>query len=416
MHAELSARAVAALPSRKAPYWVAPLLYCAKAKLPGGWVLMYVSPIRGRRVEMGLGSIATVPLKQVKEEALEYRLQIARGRCPLTERQAEREARNIGHRPRERGPHSFEQAVEAFIEAHQASWSSPKHRLQWQTSLATYAYPVIGQMPVNRIGVDEVLRVIGPIWATKTETASRVRNRIETIIDYSRSRKWIAGGAENPARWKGHLENLLPKKSRVSPVVHQPAMPWRDLPRFYQALSRDRGTGALCMRYVIACALRSSEGRLATIDETDRDRRLHLIPAERTKTRTPLRVPLSDEALAILDQAEERRTSKFVFSGRRVGKPLSGMAMLEVLRTKAPGLTVHGFRSSFRDWAAENGVAHEIAEACLGHAAGNATEAAYLRTDILAKRAIVVQRWATFLTTPVAKAEIVTLHEARRAG
>lgn len=417
MPAELSARTIAALPSRRSPYWVAPNLYVNKAKAPGFWLMLYASPVRGRRVEMGLGSIDLVPLRQVKTEVLEYRLQIARGRCPLTERQAVQDARKmVGHRPRERGPHSFVEAAEAFIAAHRPSWSNPKHALQWESSLATYAYPTIGHLPVSRIGVDEVLQVLEPIWVEKTETASRVRGRIESVIDYARSRKWIVGG-DNPARWRGHLENLLPKKSKVSPVKHQAAMDWRALPRFYQALSRDRGAGALALRYVIVNALRSGEGRLTVVGEIDRERRLHSIPGVRTKTRTELRVPLSDEALRILDEAEQRRSCEFLFSGRRVGKPLSSMAMLEVLRTKVgASAVVHGFRSSFRDWAAEHGVDREISEMILGHSLGP-VEGAYWRSDVIERRRVVLNAWAAFLTTPATAAEVVDFEEGvRRAG
>jgi integrase len=416
MPAELSAKAVAALPPRRTPYWVAPNLYVSKAKPPGFWLLMYASPIRGKRVEMGLGSIATVPLRQVKLEAAEYRLMIARGRCPLTERQAEREARRTGH-SRVRGPRTFEAIAEAYIAFHRPTWSSKKHAAQWESTLATYAYPVIGHLPVGRVDVGEVLEILEPIWRDKPETANRVRGRIETIVDYAKARKWFSG--ENPARWRGHLDQLLPSRSRVRPVEHQAAMPWREVPAFYQRLSRDRDISALALRYTIVNALRTGETRLATVDEIDRDQRLHTIAANRTKTRTELRVPLSDEALAVLEAAEARRTSPFLFGGLRVGKPISDMAMLEKLRGMAPSVTVHGFRSSFRDWCAENAaVPREIAEACLGHAVGSRVEAAYLRSDVLNRRRAVMAAWSGFLTVSVATEgrRMVLLHEEAAAG
>lgn len=204
------------------------------------------------------------------------------------------------------------------------------------------------------------MQILEPIWHNKPETAARLRGRIETIIDYARARKWFAG--ENPARWRGHLDQLLPSRSRVRAVEHQAAMPWREVPAFYQRLAQDRDISALAQRYTIVNALRTGETRLAVVDELDRENRLHLVPAERTKTR----VPLSDEALAILDQAEARRTSQFVFSGRGIDKPISDMAMLEKLRGMAPGLTTHGFRSSFRDFCAERAISRVVAEACLG--------------------------------------------------
>jgi hypothetical protein len=185
MPAELSAKAVAALPSRRSPYWVAPNLYVSKAKPPGFWLLMYASPIRGKRVEMGLGSIATVPLRRVKLEAAEYRLMIARGRCPLSERQTTQAARRAGLQ-QSRGPRTFEAVAEAYIAFHRPTWSNAKHRQQWENTLKTYAYPIIGHLPISRVGVDEVLAILEPIWRNKPETASRVRGRIETVWDYAR--------------------------------------------------------------------------------------------------------------------------------------------------------------------------------------------------------------------------------------
>ncbi len=417
MPAELSLRAIAALPPRRAPYWIAPNLYVSKARPPGFWLLLYASPVKGRRVEMGLGSITTVPLRQVKAEALEYRLMIARGRCPLSERRAEQEARKVGH-GRERGPRTFQAIAEAYITFHKPTWSNKKHAQQWENTLASYAYPVIGHLPLGRVDVGEVMQILEPLWHSRPETASRVRGRIETILDYAKARKWFAG--ENPARWRGHLDQLLPSRSRVKAVEHQPAMPWRAVPAFYRQLARDRDISALALRYVILTALRTGEARFAVVDEIDLDAKVHLIPAARTKTRVPLRIPLSDEVLVVLDLCEARRTSPYLFGGQRVGKPISDMAMLEKLRGMAPGLTVHGFRSSFRDWCAENGIAREVAESCLGHVVGNKVEAAYLRSDVLERRREVMTAWAMFLTAPEdrATAEVVILdgEAERRTG
>lgn len=409
MPAELSAKAVAALPPRKAPYWVAPNLYVNKDKPPGFWVLMYASPVKGRRVEMGLGSIATVPLKQVKAEALEYRLMIARGRCPLTERRTERQVRQSGYDRALRGPRTFEAVAEAYVAFHRPTWSNAKHTAQWESTLRTYCYPIIGHLPIARVDVGEVMQILEPIWHDKPETASRVRGRIETVIDYAKARKWFSG--ENPARWRGHLDQLLPPRSRVKAVEHQAAMPWHEVPAFYQRLAGDRDISALALRYVILNALRTGEARFAVVDEIDRANRLHLIPAGRTKTRAALRMPLSDEALTVLDLVEARRTSPYLFGGQRVGKPISDMSMLEKVRGLAPGFTVHGFRSSFRDWCAESGVAREIAESCLGHIVGSKVEAAYLRSDVLDRRREVMAQWAELITGKVA-----TREAARRAG
>lgn len=221
-----------------------------------------------------------------------------------------------------------------------------------------------------------------------------------------------------PGAVEGHLDQLLPSRSRVRAVEHQAAMPWREVSAFYQRLSRDQDISALALRYTIVNALRTGEARNATVDELDEAERLHLIPAGRTKTRMPLRVPLPDEAMAILALVEARRTSPYLFGGQRTGKPISDMAMLEKLRGLAPGLTVHGFRSSFRDWCAEHGVPREVAESCLGHVVGNKVEAAYLRSDVLDRRRAVMRSWAGFLTarTDLTEAVVVNTVGERWAG
>jgi integrase len=394
MPAELSMRAVAALPPRRQPYWVAPNLYVSKVSPPGFWLMMYASPLQGRRVEMGLGSIAVIPLAQVKTEVLEYRAQIARGRCPLTERQAEQAARKAD-RPI-RNPHTFRAVAELYIEAHRSSWSNPKHARQWPSTLQTYVYPVIGDLPMSRVDVGEVLQILEKIWRSKPETASRVRGRIETVWDYAKARGWAHG--ENPARWRGHLAQLLPARAKVQPVRHQAALPWRQLPAFYQRLAHDTDISALALRYTIAGALRTGETRLTTVSEIDRKHLVHVIPAEHTKSRRLLRVPLSREAVAILDQAEEMRSSNYIFGGARLGKPLSDMAMLMKVRGLVASVTVHGFRSCFRDWASETHIPAELAERALGHVVEDATERAYLRTDALEARRPVMQAWVDFLT------------------
>jgi integrase len=246
------------------------------------------------------------------------------------------------------------------------------------------------------------------------DAASRVRGRIETVIDYAKARKWFVG--ENPARWKGHLDQLLPRPSRIKPVQHQPAMPWRDVPAFYARLARDSDTSALALRYAILTALRTGAVRVATADEINQAERLHVIPAGRTGATNrgqPLRVPLSDEVRAILAECEARRTSHYLFGGARAGKPISEMALTVKLHALVPKVTVHGFRSSFRDWAADNAVPREVAEACLGHAVANRVETAYARSDLLARRREVMRSWATFVAGEV---PVKSEEAARRAG
>jgi integrase len=398
---ELSAKAIAALSPRKARYRIAPLLYVDKSKAPGSWLLMYVSPIRHRRVVMGMGSVGTVPLRQVKLEAAEYRLQIARGRCPLSERQEARAAHAAG-RPQQSGKReirTFEDAAEAYIAMHGPTWTSARHRRQWEGTLTKYVYPKIGKTPIGRIEVNDVLAILEPIWLQKPTTANRVRIRIETVFDYSKARKIFRG--PNPAEWKGNLEALLPHPAKVRKLQHRAAMDWRELPSFYQRLAVDRDLSSLALRYLILTALRTGGVRLAEWREIDRANRVHVVPdAPGRKLQEPLRIPLSDEALAVLDAAKARSTGDFVFAGKGVNKPIGETTMLTKLHALEPTLTTHGFRASLRDWADERGVEHLVAERCLGHRIGNHVQVAYLRNDAFERRAAVLADWARFLTTP----------------
>jgi integrase len=411
MPVELSARAIAALPLRKQPYWVAPCLYLVKDQEPGSWSLMYASPIKGRRVAMGMGSARDIPLRQAKAEALEYRGMVARGRCPLTERQAEQAARKAAVPVAGR---TFKAVAEAYIHAHAPGWANAKHARQWTSSLAAYAYPVLGPLPVNRIDVAEIMDVLEPIWRVRPETARRVRGRIESVLDYARARKWRAG--DNPARWRGHLAELLPARSKIRPVRHQPAVPWRELPELYQRLAADGSVSALALRYTIVTALRTSEVLGSTVEEIDRAQAVHVVPAERTKPRRLLRVALSAEALTILEQAEALRSSQYLFGGVRIGRPLGANALAVKLRGLRDGVTVHGFRSSFRDWCSETQVHPELAERALGHVVQGKTERSYLRSDAFEARGPVMEAWATFLTAAASPALVVPEEGIRRAG
>jgi integrase len=406
MPVELSARAIAALPLRKAPYWVAPNLYIVKDQEPGSWSLMYASPLKGRRVAMGLGSARDIPLRQAKAEALEYRGMIARGRCPLCERQAAQQARKAALPIAGR---TFKAVAEAYIHAHASGWASRKHEQQWTSTLAAYAYPALGHLAVNRIDVAEIMDVLEPIWRTVPATASRVRGRIESVLDYAKARKWFPADRENPARWKANIAELLPPHRKIKPVKHQPAVPWRELPELYQRLAEDGSISALALRYAIVTAERTNEVRGTVISEIDRDQSVHLVPAERTKPRRLLRVALSGEALAILDEAEALRESKYLFGGAHVGKPLGANALAVKLHELRKDVTTHGCRSSFRDWCSENGVSRELAERALGHVVADKVEGAYLRTDALEARRPVMQAWAEFLTGRVAAEERLRL-------
>ncbi len=414
MPKELSAVEVRRLPPGR--HWVADNLYIEKDPLPpavpletpadpGSWIFNYVSPVTGKRQYMGLGSAALVSVRQAKETALEYRLAVLKGRCPLTERRAATTARKADQTGR---VPTFEKAVARYLKDHEKGWRSVKHRDQWETSLTAYALPVIGKLTVDRITTDDVLAILRPIWAAKTVTASRVRQRLEAVLDYASAQRWRSDA--NPARWKGHLQRLLPAHERLHKKQHYAALPWRELPGLYQALADQEGVTALCLRYTLLTALRSSEVFGTCREEIDWTGKVHVVPGNRTKTAKPMRVPLSVEAMAVLDAAEAMRSSELLFGGARPGKPLAPTAMRELLATLCPGTkaTVHGTsRSAFRDWCAEYRVDRDLAERALGHAtAKNETEAAYLRNDLLEPRRPVMERWAEFLTAPAKVQEI----------
>jgi integrase len=295
---------------------------------------------------------------------------------------------------------TFKQCAERFIEAHKPGWSNPKHAGQWSATLATYAYPVIGDIAVDKIGAngdgtDLIMRVLRPIWYSKTETASRVRGRIEAVLDWARAHSYRDG--ENPARWKGHLDKLLPAKGKVAPVKHHAALPYADVPSFMEKLRAIEGTAARALEFTILTAARSSEVLLAKRSEIDLESRMWTVPASRMKARREHRVPLSDSAIAIIKTMPA--DSEYLFPGAKPGKPLSNMAMQMTLRRMelADQAVTHGFRSSFRDWGAETGdYANELLEMAIAHTVSNKVEAAYRRGDLLRKRHALMSDWESF--------------------
>jgi integrase len=352
------------------------------------WVFRF--KVDGRARDMGLGSVATVPLSKAREIAAECRRQRLVGLDPIEARKSARaDARLWAARAT-----TFDAARDAYIAAHEASWRNPKHRQQWSNTLTSYVSPVIG-VPVQDVDTALVLKILEPIWRTKTETASRVRGRIEAVLDWAKARGLRAG--ENPARWRGHLSNLLPRRSKVQRVRHYPALHYRDVPAFIAALKELDGVAPRALEFVILTAARTSEALGAQWPELDRDEALWTVPAERMKGSREHRVPLSASAQAILEQMAAMRTSTVVFPGMKRGRPLSNMALLMLLRDMDKAdITVHGFRSSFRDWAAEaTNFSGEVAEAALAHAIGDKVEAAYRRGDLFEKRRELMEAWAT---------------------
>jgi integrase len=356
------------------------------------WIFRF--QIRGRRRDMGLGPTDLYSLAEARQRALEARKLVAEGVDPIEARHAKRSAAAM---ETAKGM-TFQACAERYIAAHRAGWRNAVHAKQWPSTLETYVYPVFGTLPVQAIDVGLVLRTIEPIWATKPETASRVRGRIESVLDWATARGYRQG--ENPARWRGHLENLLPKKSKVHRVEHHAAIPYTELADFMTALREQEGIGARALEFAILTCARTGEVRGANWDEVNLAERLWTIPAARMKAGKDHRVPLSAPAFAIVEEMARIRSGVFVFPGMRAGQPLSNMIFLMLLRRMGRGdLTAHGFRSSFSDWCAEQtSTPSEVREMALAHAVGDKVEAAYRRGDLFEKRRQIMAAWGRFCT------------------
>jgi integrase len=354
------------------------------------WVYRFM--LDGRAREMGLGPVHAIPLAEARKRAAECRRMRLDGIDPIEARSAQRVRKRLAAAT----AMTFEQCAEAYIAAHKAGWKNPKHAAQWPSTLATYVYPVFGILPVQAVDVGLVMKALEPIWLSKPETASRLRGRIESILDWATTRGYRQG--ENPARWRGHLENLLPKKSKLRRVQHHPALPYNDAADFLAELRVQEGVAARALEFLILTAARTGEVIGARWDEIDLEAKIWVVPAARMKAGREHRVPLSAAAATVLEQMKEIRESDFVFPGGKKGKPLSNMAMLAVLKRMGRGdLTAHGFRSSFRDWAAERtNFPHEVAEMALAHTVGDKVEVAYRRGDLFQKRRQVMEAWARF--------------------
>jgi integrase len=290
---------------------------------------------------------------------------------------------------------TFRQCAERYIEDHRAGWKNAKHVAQWSTSLETYAYPIIGAAPVKTLtngdGTDLIMKVLQPIWSSKTTTASRLRGRIESVLDWAKARGYRDG--ENPARWKGHLDKLLPSKDKVAPVKHHPAMPYADIPGFMERLRGEEGNVARALEFTVLTAARTSEVTEAKRSEIDREARMWIVPAERMKAGREHRVALCSAAMAIIDSTE----GEYLFPGRTAGKPLSDSAMLKALQRLGVTGVTHGFRSAFRDWGAETtDYPNEVLEMALAHTISNKAEAAYRRGDLLQKRHDLMADWCSY--------------------
>lgn len=380
---------------------VAGLALLVKATGARSWILR--CSIAGKRRDMGLGGYPDVTLADARRRARELREQIDNGIDPIGQR---REARAALRAALVKAM-TFNQCVDAYLGAHKESWSNAKHRQQWRNTLSTYAGPIIGDLDAAQIDTGLVLKVLQPIWSEKTETASRLRGRIESVLSWATTAGYRSG--ENPARWKGHLENLLAMPSKIAKVEHHAALPYRELGAFMADLSKMQGMGARALEFTILTAARSGEVRGATWAEVDMEADIWTIPGERMKAKAEHTVPLSDAALDLLRNMPREGT--LVFPGAVVGRPLSDMSLTAVLRRMGRGnLTAHGFRSTFRDWAAEQtAYPSEVIEMSLAHTIANKVEAAYRRGDLIEKRRRLMADWARYCATVATTGEVIAI-------
>jgi integrase len=402
MKRPLTAIAVAKI-KRPGRYGVGNGVYLQITGINGrSWVFRFERESEGKRRgrHIGLGPCALVSLAEAREKGLEYRKLLLNGIDPLDHRKALRQqalaaaAKGV----------TFRECAERYMAAHEAGWSNAVHRKQWCATLAAYVYPVIGELPVASVDTALVTKVLEPIWTGKPQTASRVRGRIESILDWSKARGYRAG--ENPARWRGHLDHLLPHHRRLARVKHHAALPYADVPAFMRELREREGITARALEFTILTAARVGETLGARWDEITGD--VWTIPARRMKSGREHRVPLSKCAVELLQALP--RTNEYVFPGTRGRMANNGPRKL-LRRLGRAGITVHGFRSSFRDWAAETTeYPNHVVEMALAHAIGSGVEAAYRRGNLLDQRRRLMEDWAKFCDRVHVEGHLVPLH------
>lgn len=371
------------------------------------WTFRY--QMNGRPRLMGLGALHTVTLAEARDTARECRKLIRTGIDPI---EVKRQKRLQAALEGARGV-TFKDAAERYIEAHKASWRNPVHAAQWPATLSAYAYPVFGHLSVAAIDTALVSKVLSPIWSEKPETASRVRGRIEAVLDYASVHGYRQG--ENPARWRGHLDKILPKRSKVRKVRHHRALPYADLGAFVVELRKQEGVAAQALEFTILTCARTGDVIGAKWLEIDFSKKLWTVPADRMKAGKEHRVPLSEPAIAILKGLPREKGSDWVFIGGRAGRPLSNMAMLELMRGMGVDAVPHGFRSTFKDWAAETtNFPDEVAKMALAHTISDKVEAAYRRGDMFEKRRRLASAWATYCSTGSRHGDVVPMRTRPR--
>jgi integrase len=371
------------------------------------WVFQYT--INGRVRQLGLGPLHTIGLADAREEARKARVTVRAGTDPIEAKRKKRVDTAVAAAKSV----TFKECALKYIAAHEGSWRNDKHRAQWKSTLSTYAYPTIGHLPVSEVDTALVVKIIEPIWHAKPETAGRVRGRIEKVLDWAKVSGFRSG--ENPARWKGHIDKVLPKGSKVKRVRHHPALPYADLPAFMLELRAREGQSARALEFTVLTAGRTGAVIGAILDELDLDAKIWTVPPERAGTKMtgddpkPRRVPLSDRAVEILRALPREEGNPHVFIGAESGEPLSDMAMLELLREMRPGFVPHGFRSTFKDWCAEvTNYPNEVSEAALWHGVADKVEAAYRRGDLFEKRRRLMAQWARYCGQQETKSGNVT--------
>ncbi|RUX47769.1 site-specific integrase [Mesorhizobium sp. M4A.F.Ca.ET.050.02.1.1] len=376
------------------------------------WVFRFMIDSKARTY--GLGSFPKFSLAEARERARKAGQQVSDGVDPISAKAEKKAARKVAASQLL----TFAEAAERYKKAHAASWSSTIHAAQWSSTLEAYAYPIIGELPVRDVDGGHIMQILEPIWTSKTKTATRVRGRIEVVLDWAKAHGFRTG--DNPAAWRGNLDVKLAKPAAVAAVEHLPALPYTDIGGFVAEVRAMEGARPAALEFTILTAMRTNAVLGARWPEIDRDSALWVIPADRMKgkkgARKEHRVPLTKRALEILDGLAEQRTSDsdYIFAGDKPGKPMSEEAMSRVLkrRMKRTDITVHGFRSTFRDWAAEaTNFPREIAEAALAHDQKSKVEAAYQRGDMLEKRRRLMTAWANYCATSAkaeAKADNVT--------
>lgn len=359
------------------------------------WLFRYTSPLTKTRREMGLGSLSYVSLAEARKLAVENKRFVISGKDPINERKQAQvqlqleQARNL----------TFKELAEACITSKAHEWKNAKHAQQWKNSLNAYAFPILGSLPITEISTDLILKALEPIWITKAETASRVRQRIETIWDYGKARNYVRG--ENPARLRGHLDKLLAKTSKVKRVRHFPALPYVEIGKFTKELRTRSGYSALGLEFLILTAARTGEIIGAKWGEVNLEKEIWTIPADRMKAGKEHRIPLSSRAIEILrSMTSNRNPDEYVFAGWKRNTGLSNNAFLALLKKmKRSDITPHGFRSTFRDWAAEEAhqFPNETIELALAHTIKNKVEAAYRRGEQLERRRELMELWSCYI-------------------